>query len=332
MSMKVSPSGVLGPPARLASPARPTRPARPARPARPCLFVVALLLASSITARAADRGPTLTDVLARVGDYVVRYENELSGIVAEEHYSQVGDISDRPHLTKRELKSDLLLVRAEGTDGEGFVQFRDVFEVDGDAVRDRSERLVKLFMNPTVAAKNRAGEIMRESSRYNIGSIDRNVNVPLLALSFMHPRYQPRFKFTMETADAGVPKGMPKVSNFTIAVDVRVLSFREVGSPPLIDSRDRRGVARSEGRVWVEPDTGRVLMTEITIETPTVESTTQVSYQSEPLLGFLVPVEMREQYTARKRTYRLSGTATYGNFRQFTVKTNEAIAPPKDPP
>jgi len=58
----------------------------------------------------------------------------------------------------------------------------------------------------------------------------------------------------------------------------------------------------------------------------------QVSYQSEPLLGFLVPVEMREQYAARKRSYRLSGTATYGNFRQFTVRTDEAIVPPKGLP
>jgi hypothetical protein len=308
----------------------PIRFSPPRLPAWPALLLVALLAATSSSA--ADRPPTLTEVLARVGDYVVRYENELSGIVAEEHYSQLGDISDRPQLTRRELKSDLLLVRAEGIDGDGFVQFRDVFEVDGDAVRDRSERLVKLFMDPSVAAKNRAGEIMRESSRYNIGNIERNVNVPVLALSFMHPRYQPRFKFTMDDAGAGVQKGMPKASNFTMAVDVRVLSFREVGSPPLIDSRDRRGVARSQGRVWVEPDTGRVLMTEITIETPTVDSTMQVSYQSEPLLGFLVPVEMREQYVTRKRNYRLSGTATYGNFRQFTVRTDEAIAPPKGLP
>ena len=180
-----------------------------------------------------------------------------------------------------------------------------MFDVDGEAVRDRSERLVKLFMNPSIAAKNRAAEIMSESSRYNIGSIERNVNVPVLALSFMHPRYQDRFKFTMDAGGTtGVPKGMPAASTFAIAVDVRVLSFREVGSPPLVDSRDRRGDAKSHGRVWVEPDTGRVLMTELTIETPSVDSTTQVSYQSEPLLGFLVPVEMREQYVARKRNYR----------------------------
>jgi hypothetical protein len=295
------------------------------------VLVAVLLLGVPAAARAAGE-PRLADVLARVGEYVVRYETELSGIVAEEHYTQVTDPVDRPHLTHRELKSDLLLVNAEGLDGHGFVQFRDVFEVDGDLVRDRSRRLEKLFVNPSVASRNQAAEIMRESSRYNIGSVERNVNVPVLALSFMHPRYQSRFKFTMDAQSAGVPRGMPKAGTFTLSVEVRVLNFREVGSPPLVDSRDRHGDARTHGRVWVEPDTGRILMTELGIDTPTVESTIQVSYQSEPVVGFLVPVEMRESYAMPKQKYHMTGTATYGNFRQFTVRTKESIAPPKDLP
>jgi hypothetical protein len=295
-------------------------------------------LAISITATgawAADRPPTLADVLARVGDYVVRYERELSGIVAEEHYTQDTDKLDRPFITHRELKSDLLLVRAEGRDGEGFVQFRDVFQVDGDPVRDRSERLLQLFMEPSAAARNQAGQIMRESARYNIGSIERNVNVPVLALTFMHPRYQSHFKFSMNAEPEGVPKGMPKAATFTVSVHVRVVNFREVGSPPLIDSRDPTGEARSHGRVWVEPETGRILMTELNVDTPVVRTTIQVSYQSEPVVGFLVPVEMRETYLIPKRDYHIVGAATYGNFRQFTVKTNESIftgGPVKDVP
>jgi hypothetical protein len=295
------------------------------------ITTVCASLVLTAAASAADK-PTLHDVLARVGDYVVRYERELSGIVAEEHYTQATDMSDRPYLTRRELKSDLLLVQAQGRDGRGFIQFRDVFEVDGESVRDRSERLVKLFVNPTVVSRDEALAIMRESSRYNIGSIERNVNVPVLALSFMHPRYQPRFKFTMDAESAGVPRGMPKASTFSVSVDVRVLNFSEVGTPPLIDSRDRRGAAKSHGRVWVEPDTGRILMTELNIDTPTVRSTIQVSYQSEPVVGFLVPVEMRERYLMPKQSYQMTGTATYGNFRQFTVTTNESMAPPKDVP
>jgi hypothetical protein len=47
-------------------------------------------------------------------------------------------------------------------------------------------------------------------------------------------------------------------------------------------------------------------------------------------VGFLVPIEMRERYVMPKRSYQLTGAATYSNFRHFTVKTNETIAAPKD--
>jgi hypothetical protein len=286
---------------------------------------VCAILATAAGAWAADRPPSLTDVLARLGDYVVRYERELSGIVAEEHYTQDADAADRPFLTHRELESDVLVVRAEGREGQGFVQFRDVFQVDGDPVRDRSERLLKLFTAPSATARTQAFQIMNESARYNIGSVERNVNIPLLALSFMHPRYRSRFKFTMDDEPKGVPKGLPKSAHFSVLVDVRVVNFREVGSPTLVDSGDRTGEARSRGRVWVEPETGRVLMTELNIEGPVVRSSIQVSYQSQPVVGFLVPVEMRETYLIPTRHYHILGTATYDNFRQFTVETSESI-------
>jgi hypothetical protein len=284
---------------------------------------------------AADPPATLKDVLARVGDYVDRYERELSGIVAEEHYIQQEGVSSQPPPPRRELNSDLLLVRLAGS--EGYVQFRDVFEVDGHAVRDRSERLVKLFLDSSAESSRQTGQIIAESARYNIGSIQRNINVPLLALMFIHPRNQSRFTFTMSTEDRGIPKGLPESGHFAVSVDVRVLSFRETGTPTFIrDPSNKRGAARSSGRIWVETDTGRVLMTELVVESSSVRSSTQVSYQSEPLVGFLVPVEMHESYAAsRPSRYRIDGTATYGNFRQFTVKTNESIVPDgsaKDPP
>ena len=40
-----------------------------------------------------------------------------------------------------------------------------------------------------------------------------------------------------------------------------------------------------------------------------------MSYQSEPLIGFLVPVEMRESYI--RYGERISGRAEYGKFRQI---------------
>ena len=69
------------------------------------------------------------------------------------------------------------------------------------------------------------------------------------------------------------------------------------------------------GRVWIEPETGRVLLGEVVVEDSRVRARIQVSYQSEPLLGFLVPIEMREDYLGRVDHSRIFGTAIYGNFR-----------------
>jgi hypothetical protein len=88
---------------------------RPAEAGRYITHRIALLLIRCWlpTAVAADDRPSLQAILARVTDYVVRYESTIQGIVAEEHYPDA-DKADRPFVTHRELKSDLLLVRADG--------------------------------------------------------------------------------------------------------------------------------------------------------------------------------------------------------------------------
>lgn len=45
-----------------------------------------------------------------------------------------------------------------------------------------------------------------------------------------------------------------------------------------------------------------------------MKATVTVSYQSEPLMGFLVPVEMRESYVAKGE--RIEGAAVYGRLRR----------------
>lgn len=289
---------------------------------RIALFLTALLIPAAL---AADDRPSLQIVLARVTDYVVRFENTIQGIVAQEHYVQDSDASDRPFVTHRDLKSDLLLVRSEGSDF-GYVQFRDVFEVDGDAVRDRGDRLTKLFLNASASGRRQASDVMNESARYNIGTVQRNINVPLTALMMMDPMNRSRFKYSLDSDRKGVPRGMPKSPAFTLAAEAWTIEFEETGTPTMIRGDDQD--AKSHGRVWVDPDTSRVLMTELVVEAKTVRSTIRVSYQSEPLAGLLLPIEMRETYVVRKRFYMLEGVATYGNFRQFSVTTDESIAEP----
>ena len=101
--------------------------------------------------------PSLAAVLAAAGQYVTQFRDQLSGIVAEERYRQR---ASTPSLTtkgfldsrvrRRELRSDFLLIRPEGEDR--YYGFRDVFEVDGRAIRDRQERLTRLFLDPSLSA------------------------------------------------------------------------------------------------------------------------------------------------------------------------------------
>ena len=66
-------------------------------------------------------------------------------------------------------------------------------------------------------------------------------------------------------------------------------------------------------------------MSELVAQNRELRATIDVSYQSEPLLGLLVPIEMREWYDGRRNGSRIEAVATYGKFRQFQVNTNETF-------
>src|SRR5262245_7166613 len=90
----------------------------------PALLVAALVLPRSATAQA----PSLSEVLLRAGEYVARYERELSGLLAEEDYNQLVLVSGRLQ-THRQTQSDFLLLRIQGGKEEHWFGFRDVFKV-----------------------------------------------------------------------------------------------------------------------------------------------------------------------------------------------------------
>jgi hypothetical protein len=159
--------------------------------------------------------------------------------------------------------------------------------------------------------------------------VERNINVPLIALMMLDPMHRSRFKYGVDTDHKGVPRGLPKTPAFTLAADAWDIEFEETSTPTLVRGDDQD--AKSHGRVWVDPETSRVLMTELIVEAKTVRSTIRVSYQSEPIAGLLLPIEMRETYVVRKRFYTFEGSATYSNFRQFSVTTAESIGDPVSP-
>jgi len=270
---------------------------------------------------------TLEAVLGRAGTYVVEFQRSLSGVVAEEQYVQsvryplgTGNRVNQLLPTHRELKSDLLLVKPAGVDR--WLQFRDVFQVDGKEIRDRNERLMELFVKPSSSSAAQAERIVTESARYNIGNLLRTVNSPVLALVILDPRNQSRFTFKRTTHDEPLlGRGTAKPGD-----SVWIIEFREIEKETLIRTTNGRDLP-TRGRFWIEPTTGQVTASEMIAEDPLIKGTIDVEYQIEPAVSLLVPIAMRERYEIRRDGSRVEGTATYGRFRQFQVKVDEKLAP-----
>ncbi len=281
---------------------------------------VALMCASS-----SAQEPALETVLARAAAYVVEFQRQLSGVVAEEQYVQ--DVR-YPLATgtrfsllarHRELKADLLLVKPAGADR--WIQFRDVFDVDGKAVRDRNERLMHLFLAPDASSASQVQRITDESSRYNIGNLYRTVNVPVLALVILDPGNQARFKFKRSDHREPLLEHGPIKSP-----DLWVVDYQEVQKQTIIRTTGGRDLA-ARGRFWIEPATGQVVASELVAEDMTIKGIIDVDYAIEPAMDLLVPVSMRERYDIHHDGSRVDGEASYTRFRRFQVKVDEKLAP-----
>ena len=274
--------------------------------------------------------PTFDVVMSRAADYVARYQTQLRGLVLEEHYRQnlMSTAAGRPvgagarsRQTRegRELKSDLLLVKL--TDENFWMQFRDVFEVDRKPVRDRDERLSRLFIEAKADARAQADRIQQESSRYNLGPLMRTINVPIMALLFLERNIQPAITFRQ-----GKPGNVKRFEDVAGPDVIWMIEFKEEQKGTMVKGANNRDIP-SHGRIWLDSRTGRVLQTELISEDTDLRAEIDVTYRPEPGLELLVPGEMREVYLIRRMDARIDGRATYGKFRQFTVSTTEKPKP-----
>lgn len=290
-----------------------------------------LVLAGAAAASPGAQPPPLADVLARAARYVAGYEKQLQGVVAEETYSQNvtwnegGNLRSLPRVARetRRLRSDVLLVKLG--DEDTWLQFRDVFEVDRKPVRDRDQRLYKLFVESSNRddARRMAKAIQEESARYNIGPLLRTVNVPILGLLFFDAVVQTRVKFTEH--DSTYMKAFEGVA---ARENVCVLEYEEKGPGTMVRGLNDLDLP-SHGRVWLDRSNGRILRTEMITEDIQLRALIDVTYRAEPGLDLLVPGQMRETYNLKSRNTRIDGLATYSRFRQFKVSTDEKTEKPK---
>jgi hypothetical protein len=268
--------------------------------------------AMPLAALASDQ---LDAVLDKAGDYVSAYERTFVGVVAEETYRQQvrggrarTDARGFPVEAagqRRDLRSDLLLVRAPA--GDRWMEFRDVFEVDGQPVRDRAERLAKLFLQPSASTQQQVDDIAAASARYNIGGVNRNVNLPVLALTVLEPQNRAWFSFKGRNKSAGQFE----------------LEYQEERSGTLIRTTGDRAMP-SRGRFLIEIASGRVLTSELIVEDRSLRAQIDVVYGMEPAIGVSVPREMREKYTLTDGS-TIDGKATYARFRRYQVVVDEKV-------
>jgi hypothetical protein len=276
------------------------------------LLLLSGCLAITIAAHpTATQAVTADALVAHAGEYLARFIEQFSDVVAEERYVQdiVGNVSTASVRagTHRELRSDLLLVRTGGL--FPWRPFRDVFEVGGAPVRDRDERLAKLFLRPTLQALQQAEQIATESARFNIGAVTRTVNTPMHALLFLQRSLQERFHFALDgrDPDAGEP--------------VWRVRYQEQARPTLIRG-DGDSDLPASGRFWIDAS-GRVHRSELVTYSGTVTAELTTTFGADEQFGILVPIEMHEQYQFVRG--RVVGTATYSRFRRFQVSTQSTV-------
>jgi hypothetical protein len=276
--------------------------------------VLALLISIDGSAQTVDR-----DLLTRVGAYVGQFYQRFGSVVAEERYEQTIRRTPGSNTTVTRgasgptattLRSDFLLVQVPG---EGWMPFRDVFERDGQQVRDREERLAKIFLSGSRASIDQANAIMNESARYNIGNVQRNINVPTLVLTFLTDDLRPHFSFKIDKHDDDGSS---------------VIEFHEVARPTLVRTTNERDLPVS-GRFWVDEATGTVRRTELVAVDTSVEAHITVTYLLDPGLDIWVPAKMEERYRRGRDPLEVRGIATYSRYRRFQVKTSENIDEPK---
>jgi hypothetical protein len=228
------------------------------------------------------RAATLPEVLESAGRYVAALEESFLLLRAKEHCVQtqwVGGGYERHRYLSKTLDSDVLWV--PGGDPLSWAFYRDVQSVDGKQVRDREERLARLFAGGvSSAAREGAGRIVEESSRFNLGSRKRNTTAPTLAIVLLHPRYQARCHFDL--------KKTSKVAG-RLAQQVE---FKETERPTLfhntVDGRDQP----TRGTFWIAGDDGTVLKSEMFV--PTALLSFEVTYGRDPTSGLFVPLEFRD--------------------------------------
>ena len=283
--------------------------------------LAAALVAVVASSQQPQNSHELISALQRATEYVTQYEAELGNLIGNEEYVQNAAWLEptgrgNPMVAKRlqrRVSSDFLIIQV----GPEWAALRKANRVDGSKVKETEPAFEDAFDNSSEANQKRLLAMKAESTRYNIGDIIRDTNLPTVALKVLRESEVSRFVF--ERAGSSKIEG----------IQAWVVRFREQASPTLVIG-GKGEFLYSNGTLWIEPETGRVLRTEFIVENryapARVKARIVVTYSEGKNIKLLLPSLMDEHYESEFNT--VDCKAYYSNFRPFEVEVKFDIHPP----
>ena len=271
-----------------------------------------LLMAAALLA--APQPIAVDSLAASASRWAAAFEQDLSGLLFREQYLQAADVgfsaghSLGSTKTELRLEANVFLLRAPGR--QGFVVYRDVYRAGGQDVTDHTERLQQLLTTQTADSLAQAQRLTDASARYNVGSINRNVNTPTMAFEFLTAANIGRIRLRED--------GRETIDGLACVV----VAFDETARPTLVRG-ERDADVPARGRYWIDPITGAVPRAIVEFNAGGYSGRVEVRLARHPVLKAWVPVAMSEAWTSP--TSNASGTARYDRFQRLAVSTEEIV-------
>lgn len=279
------------------------------------LVLIALSAVLPLAQQAPPAAAQTASPIEAASKWAAAFDESLSGLLFRERYRQTADVGySAGHRlgstgTELTLEASVFLLQVPGRDR--FVVYRDVYSAGGQRVADHTERLQKLLISQASNTHAQAQRLTDASARYNVGSINRNVNTPTMAFEFLSSANLSRLSLREE--------GRETIDG----LDLVVIAFEETARPTLVRG-DNGADVPARGRYWVDPLTGAVPRAVVEfMSNAGFSGRLEVRLSRHPLLKTWVPVELSERWTSP--TSNAAGVARYDRFQRLSVSTDEIV-------
>lgn len=264
---------------------------------------VVLVAVTSVTSAQQRVDTTPRAVLAKATEHLKAYQEALQFVIADEATVQEVVSLKGTRLARRETTAEFFLAYVAG-DG-GWLAVRDMLTVDGKTVEDR-EDLRALLNRGSIGRIGRA--VADRNARYNIGTVARNFNDPMLALVILDPKHQSRFKFSRQSVG--------QEGDATLVT----LTFEERDRPTLIRGSDGAPIF-TKGTLVIDALTGQLHRSQIDMRDRRTTASLTTTFEFVEKLKLRLPATMEESYRheAPDRGEIVNAASKYTNYREFSV-------------